>query len=50
MSRSVSVIIAFLMKEHGWTLEQALGHVKQVHPPGESVISFINVIDPTLDS
>lgn len=39
VSRSASTVIAYAMKEYGWSLEQALRHVKErrpiVHPnPG----------------
>uniref|UniRef100_A0A8C7E4L5 protein-serine/threonine phosphatase n=1 Tax=Naja naja TaxID=35670 RepID=A0A8C7E4L5_NAJNA len=39
VSRSGSTVIAYAMKEHGWSLERALGHVRErrpiVHPnPG----------------
>lgn len=39
VSRSGSTVIAYAMKEYGWSLERALGHVRErrpiVHPnPG----------------
>ncbi|XP_046705043.1 protein phosphatase Slingshot homolog 3 isoform X2 [Silurus meridionalis] len=39
VSRSASTVIAFLMKQQGWTLEEALNHVRERRPivqPNES--------------
>lgn len=32
VSRSASTVIAFLMKQQGWTLEDALNHVRERRP------------------
>ncbi|XP_010532706.1 PREDICTED: dual specificity protein phosphatase 1 isoform X2 [Tarenaya hassleriana] len=44
-SRSVTVVVAYLMKKHGMTLSQALQHVKSKRPVASPNAGFIKQLE-----
>lgn len=53
VSRSASTVIAFLMKQQGWSLEQALNHVRERRPivhPNESFFKQLQTYSGILNA
>ena len=45
ISRSVTLVCAFLMKEYGWTRDQAYGYVQQRRPQAKPNVHFLRCLD-----
>ncbi|KAK3564609.1 hypothetical protein QTP86_023752, partial [Hemibagrus guttatus] len=53
VSRSASTVIAFLMKQQGWTLEEALNHVRECRPivhPNDGFFRQLNTYSGILNA
>ncbi|KAG7328792.1 hypothetical protein KOW79_006966 [Hemibagrus wyckioides] len=53
VSRSASTVIAFLMKQQGWTLEEALNHVRERRPivhPNDGFLRQLNTYSGILNA
>lgn len=53
VSRSASTVIAFLMKQQGWTLDHALNHVRERRPivqPNEGFLKQLNTYSGILNA
>lgn len=45
MSRSVTIVTAYLMKTKGWNLRRALGHVKAKRPIAQPNLGFLRQLE-----